>query len=229
MPRNVVTPVLYVPDHDVELLEYAHIWNKGRKAKGKPFYVIRHHKDKHNKVLEDVHDHTKIYVVAHGVSTRPWIFTCKGMYTADALAERLYDDGLSPSHVDLRIFACNSGLATHKDQPKLSKKEIQEYGTLPPLQQDQWLQDRGVKLPDDYAHEREQNMPFAMQLAMVLRGPNYRFTQLFVSGYQGYTATSYLPTGNTLSMSAADTHKGVYVPGDKDQTRHRAHDKWKVF
>jgi hypothetical protein len=224
MPRTITTPVIYIPDHDTELLKYAHQWNKGRAAKGKGFYIIRHHKGKKFKVLEDVQTTTKVYVLAHGVQTQPFLSTCTAYYSPQKLAERLRDEGLSPNHRDLRVFACNTGLAIRKDQPNLSKKEKAEAHQLQPWELDAWVEKKGIKLPEDYTGADQQFKPFAMQLAAVLRGPKFGFIFIQVTGYKGFTAPAYGGPSNDVAMSAQDTYKGVYVPGDKTYSRHRAKD-----
>lgn len=129
---------IYLPVPTQEMLDFARDWTEGQRAKGKTPYTVVHNRYvsglmkglmRHtgHGVLRNIAATDKLYILAHGAATgskriggwRGMHFdagtndweggTLKG-YTADQMARALEGEGLIKSFVDLRVFACGSGL-----------------------------------------------------------------------------------------------------------------------
>lgn len=151
---------IYLPVPTSEMKWFAAEWNKGRVAKQKtPYTVLQPAYTGALKsarrglgfgCLSGVHQGDKLYVLSHGnplgttaigarrgakSSTDPfggvtWNGGSMKSYTADRLAEVMEQEGLTHSLIDLRVFACGSGvpLASAQSFAAALKQEMVSLG-----------------------------------------------------------------------------------------------------
>jgi hypothetical protein len=127
---------LYLPVGSPEMMEFANDWNKDLKDAGKPECpVISNTSSGSLKVVRRLFGQgmlkvlgtgDTLFVIAHGASKgsrrigadrgahkvgREWQGGTMKSWTAEEFAEHLKKEGLRKDFVDLRVFACGSGLA----------------------------------------------------------------------------------------------------------------------
>ena len=142
---------IYLPIPTQEMLKFAANWREGQTNKGKtPYAVLHNYESGWGKglrrrvglgVLRNVIASDRLYVLAHGsakgskkigarrgataevtAGMERWKGGVMKAYTPDELAEVIQKEGLLTSFVDLRVFACGSGLVPAGETRAFSEK-----------------------------------------------------------------------------------------------------------
>lgn len=142
---------IYLPIPTQEMLNFAADWRQGQTDKGKtPCTVLHNYESGWRKgfmrkvglgVLRNIAASDKLYVLAHGSSrgsrkigarrgaqkgldrgVERWTGGTMKAYTPDELAEVIQKEGLLTSFVDLRVFACGSGLVPEGETRAFSEQ-----------------------------------------------------------------------------------------------------------
>jgi hypothetical protein len=126
---------IYLPVPTQEFFEHAKKWTNGLLEKGKvPHKLLYNYEQGWRKgftrriglgVLRNVANTDKLYIICHGAGQgsrkiggerggtfdgREWSGGVMKAYTAEQLAKVIESEGLAKSFIDLRVFACGSGL-----------------------------------------------------------------------------------------------------------------------
>jgi hypothetical protein len=184
MPANYIW---YLPIEADDLMKSAKDYHEHMTQKGNHGSIIAAN-GKPNRRLAGIGDWVAVYVLIHGVTLQPRLSARGKQLNTYQLGELLEGEKLPKSHVDLRLFACYSALATRIDQPSKTPKQVQdikkELAKALPINQDGILSRHGFNVPERYTGSKYQDLPMAAALCAHMKHER-SYYRLLVTGYKG--------------------------------------------